>query len=511
MGCLKGTRRNILDEIELWTRDFQKPPIYWLNGLTGTGKSAIAQTIAERLFADGRLGASFFCSRNSEDRRNLRSIFPTIAVQLARRYHRFRSIFVPLVQSHPEIAHGSLYVQMNKLVVQPLARAAISTVIVMDALNECEGDEPTSAILSVLGQFLDEIPNVKFFVTGRPEPHIQNGLHPPLLTKEIDGFVPQEVERDQAPSDERLNPLIPSGNGGCLGRTELRPIARLDSLYTSILHEAFGNHDPNDDPKVRSVLAAVILAAIPLSPSAIAALLVLDSRDVFSLLSSVNPLLILPDIDHPVQPFHKPFSEFIVDPARCANPRFVVSPLGQHTELLVGCLELMNQRLERNMCKLPDGVTNLEVMDLKQRTERYIDEALAYACRSWHKHLIEVTPTPILKIMSVLHQFLEEKFLFWLEVLSVLGATREAFDALEITEKWLDVCLSRSLFRFQKVYRVGSRGRELLNLPKIVPAFCTCSSTSSTHPHPTSIRLHSPYLPERQLYASCTSDTPLPW
>ena len=201
MGCLKGTRRDILDEIKLWTRDFQKPPLYWLNGLTGTGKSAIAQTIAERLFADGRLGASFFCSRNSEDRRNLRSIFPTIAVQLARRYHRFRSIFVPLVQSHPEIAHGSLYVQMNKLVVQPLARAAISTVIVMDALNECEGDEPTSAILSVLGQFLDEIPNVKFFVTGRSEPHIQNGLRPPLLTKEIDGFVPQEVERDQAPSD----------------------------------------------------------------------------------------------------------------------------------------------------------------------------------------------------------------------------------------------------------------------------------------------------------------------
>ena len=31
-----------------------KFPVYWLNGLAGTGKSTIAQTIAERMFADGR-------------------------------------------------------------------------------------------------------------------------------------------------------------------------------------------------------------------------------------------------------------------------------------------------------------------------------------------------------------------------------------------------------------------------------------------------------------------------
>ncbi|KAF9646210.1 hypothetical protein BDM02DRAFT_3189009, partial [Thelephora ganbajun] len=126
-GCLKGTRTAVLDEIELWTRDFRKPSVYWLSGLAGTGKSTIAQTIAERIFADGQLGASFFCSRDFKDQRNPDFIFPTLAVQLARKYTEFRSIFVSLVQSDPEIVYESLYNQMRKLIVEPLEKSSIST------------------------------------------------------------------------------------------------------------------------------------------------------------------------------------------------------------------------------------------------------------------------------------------------------------------------------------------------------------------------------------------------
>ena len=63
-------------------------------------------------------------------------IFPTLAVQLAHAYAEYRSILVPLVQSDPEILRESLYGQMNKLIVQPLAKSGISTVIVIDALDE---------------------------------------------------------------------------------------------------------------------------------------------------------------------------------------------------------------------------------------------------------------------------------------------------------------------------------------------------------------------------------------
>ena len=111
----------------------------------------------------------------------------------------------------------------------------------------------------------------------------------------------------------------------------------------------------------------------------------------------------------------------------------------------------MNRELKQNMCELPDGVTNAEVEDLKERTQQHIDKALEYACRSWHKHLDPTISTQKPEITRVLHRFLERKFLFWLEALSILGAAREAVDALEATEKWLDVCCVPSFIFLQRL------------------------------------------------------------
>ena len=478
-------------------RDFKKSPVYWLNGLAGTGKSTIAQTTAERMFADGRLGASFFCSRDFEDRSNLQFIFPTLAVQLARKYTKFRSIFIPLVQSDPGIAYESLYNQMDKLIMQPLKKSAISTVIIIDALDECKDEQPASAILSVLGRFTSEMPRVKFFLTGRPEPRIREGFRLPLLAKVTDVFILHEVESGQVNSDiqlffrhsfcelahrrdglddwpvkediERLckraaglfiyavatvkfldhknndprgqlDLLLQSPECSDLeGDTKLKAEITLNSLYTSILEEAFGNDHPRDDPKVRSILGAVVFAANPLSPSTIAALLQFRTTDTFLRLLSVHSLLILQDTNDLVRPFHKSFPDFITSLTRCTNKRFHISPPNCHQELLIGCLELMNQMLKRNMCKLSNSVINSEVNNLQERTGQDINHALQYACKSWHKHLIDEHTANMPKVTSTLHHFLEKKFLFWLEVLSVLGAVREAVDALEVAAKWLKV------------------------------------------------------------------------
>jgi len=103
-----------------------------VNGLAGTGKSTIAQTFAETTSADGKLGASFFCSRDFKDRSNLQMIFPTLAFQLACRYPAFRKELLQVLKERPDVGHESLCSQMEKLLVGPLNATAISTLIVID-------------------------------------------------------------------------------------------------------------------------------------------------------------------------------------------------------------------------------------------------------------------------------------------------------------------------------------------------------------------------------------------
>ena len=202
-GCLKGTRKSVLDEIERWTEDFGKSPLFWLNGLAGTGKTTIAKTIAERLFADNRLGASFFCSRGAEDRNDLQLIFPTLAFQLARRYPEFRSSLIPLLQSNLDVVHESLLDQMEKFLVEPLRSVEISTVIVIDALDECKDNSLESTILLALAQLVSDIPGVKFFVTSRPETHIMAGFRGPPLEGLTNVFVLHDVEPHTTNNDIR--------------------------------------------------------------------------------------------------------------------------------------------------------------------------------------------------------------------------------------------------------------------------------------------------------------------
>ena len=499
-GCLKGTREAVLDEIESWSKDYTLSPVYWLNGLAGTGKSTIAQTVAERLFADERLGASFFCSRDFEDRRDLRYILPTLAIQLAHAYPQFRSILVPLIRSKPGIVHESLCNQMESLIVGPLSALNISTVIIIDALDECVDEEPQSAILSVMGRLVEGIPKVKFLITGRPEPRIKSGFRLGLLRPLTDVFVLHEVDpsvvntdirlflehglheiakrqsMDQGgwPTDEYLDLLCERAGGLFVyamatlkfldhsfalaseqldviirapgstaheGQAQLRLGATLDSLYLSSFQTAFSRTTTRDDEKVRLVIGAVILAVNPLPPSAIATLVNLGKQQVMNLLQLIQSLLKLPeDPDLPVLPFHKSFPDFVTDPLRCLDNRFHIPPRTGHLKLALNCLRLMNSRLRQNLLSLPDYSLNSEIEDLKGKVDGVVGKALLYACRSWHHHLTEVREDFALIIPS-LQSFLQEMFLGWLEVLSVGGFAKDAVVALEKLIPWLqEVC-----------------------------------------------------------------------
>ena len=141
---LPGTRESVLQDIMLWAKNPQGQNVYWLNGLAGTGKSTIAQSFAEMVFKDGILGASFFCSRDYLNQKELKNIFPTLAHQLACHYPHFRTHIINTIKQDPTVAHTSLISQLENLLATPLSRGRVSCVIIIDALDECIDDQPAS-------------------------------------------------------------------------------------------------------------------------------------------------------------------------------------------------------------------------------------------------------------------------------------------------------------------------------------------------------------------------------
>lgn len=373
----------LLDDIEQWTEDSTRAPIFWLNGLAGTGKTAIAQTVAERCFANGALGASFFCSvdltlKNHDDPS---TIFPTLAFQLAHKYSNVRSTLIPHLQYNSDVAHESIETQAEKLIIQPLQSANVPMVIVIDALDECKDKVLSSKVLLALERIVQQVQKVKFFITSRPEPPIKrdfrhlthitttSALHDiasDFTGNDIRVFLEHELSLLAArkgvnnwPTAPQLDLLCSRAAGHFayavatvkfLGETIRMPNKRctiversphdtsyegkvpgvhrglsLDALCTSILQVSFAHNDEEDNAIVRSVLTAAALFTPPFSPSAIPGAVDLEMDEVVGILESIHSLLELREnLDHPVRPFHKLFSDCLADRARCLDKRFLI-------------------------------------------------------------------------------------------------------------------------------------------------------------------------------------------
>jgi len=370
-GCLRGTRGDVLLQLERWLKDEQDHRVFWLNGLAGTGKSTIAQTFAENSFANGKLGASFFCSRDFEDRSKLQAIFLTIAFQLAYRYPLFREELLQVLKATPGVGRETLCSQMERVIVGPLKATRIRTLIIIDALDECEDEEPASALLSVLSRYVDKIPQVKFFITGRPEPRIRSGFRLESLRPVTEVFRLHDVERSSVdgdiklffrtllgdisktrsdcdlmghwPSPSDIDILCKKAAGLFIYASTVvkfvasrhhNPTERLaliislsqstthegksgiDPLYTQILDQAFFDVDSDEIElysHFRSVVGMVLLVFNPLPMKVLST--ILRRPDISTTLHSLHSVLLFPNNKcDPVWAFHKSFPDFLMDP-----------------------------------------------------------------------------------------------------------------------------------------------------------------------------------------------------
>ena len=494
-GCLRGTRADVLLQLECWLKDEQDHRVFWLNGLAGTGKSTIAQTFAETCFADGKLGASFFCSRDFEDRSNLQAIFPTLAFQLAYRHLPFREELLQVLRANPGVAQESLCSQMERIIVDPLKATRVRTLIIIDALDECKDEEPASAILSVLSRYADEIPSVKFFITGRPEPRIRSGFRLKSLRPITEVLRLHDVKRSSVDNDIKLffrtrlteiaktrsdcnitqdwpnpseiNVLCKKAAGFFIyastvvkfvasnNHTPTEQLDRvislpqstahegrsgIDLLYIQVLEQAVCEVDTDAEEilsRFRTVVGTVLLVFNPLSITALSDLLRMSN--ISTTLRSLHSLLLIPEgAEDPIRAFHKSFPDFLMDPVRCKDEQFFVEPAVHHVEVLLSCLNLMGERLKRNICNLDDYAVLSEVKDLPTRQKDHIGDALEYACQFWSKHLLRVPGSSfhVGEVQKAIKEFFTRHLVYWIEVLALTGNLGVGVYAMNDIEQW---------------------------------------------------------------------------
>ena len=139
----------------------------------------------------------------------------------------------------------------------------------------------------------------------------------------------------------------------------------------------------------RSVVGAVLLILNPLPMKTLSYLL--RAPEITTTLCSLHSLLLIPKSDtDPIRVFHKSFPDFLTDPERCRDEIFFINPSAHHQEILLSCLNLMKERLKRNICDLDDHAILSKVKDLPARHRAHIGDALEYACQFWTRHLAEI-------------------------------------------------------------------------------------------------------------------------
>ncbi|KAF8555286.1 hypothetical protein OG21DRAFT_1483959 [Imleria badia] len=381
-GCLPATRQSLISEIFDIIHDPKEnaPQVCLLTGVAGSGKSAVAHTIAHIYNGQKRLGSSYFFAEAEIANRNPKYLFSTIARDLSELDPQYKSALWEVVKDNRALRTSSCPMeQVDRFIIEPSKELYPigPIVIVIDALDECGDRASRQELLHTISQTIAEnaLPwNLRFLITARAEEDIIAALPPgPRIVRIIMDDIPQEiVDRDverfihhalrlhfdfKSPADmarcqnlvnhsqqlfqwastacgfingyhdfsglspsQRLDKILQSANvdstGSCL----------LDHLYHTILSQLFTSEDSR--AQFRKVMAIVLTLKEPLPLTSLSSLRGGDPviRPTIEALGSL--LIGMLDEDEPICLLHSSFRDFLLDEARSTIFHVQIQPHG---------------------------------------------------------------------------------------------------------------------------------------------------------------------------------------
>ncbi|KAJ3489907.1 hypothetical protein NLG97_g5890 [Lecanicillium saksenae] len=491
--CLAGTSVQILGIITKWVLNPDGQPIFWLSGKAGTGKSTVSRSVANDLAAKDQLCGSFFFKRNEGSRSNLSKFFSTLAADLIIREPAVAQLVKEALDDDPQLFTKTTTYQFERLIFEPLSKASISrsppTVIVIDALDECDSDENIVLLLGLLSR-IQQIPNgPKIFITSRPELYLRmafrriHGTYEHATMEDTAGseadmalFIQHELtriridynytvederqisedwpaandvkqlskaasplfifaatvcrlvgDRSDGPPDERLNYVLEYQRN--VRHSFPHHIEQLASTYMPTLSKLLVKQAPSQQHSTlqgfKSLVGAIVTVATPLAKSTMADLLGIKKSIVDARLDLLHSVLEIPSIAN--LPVRVLHLSFSDFLINCKeNNPFWIDEEETHNRLLHCCLRKMAS-LKQDMCDLNNPSASLSEVD-PETLDRCLPPSMRYACLYWTHHFLKLKDFAI--CTNEIYAFLKEHLLHWIEALSLLGACADALGSI---------------------------------------------------------------------------------
>ncbi|KAJ6564303.1 WD40-repeat-containing domain protein, partial [Mycena capillaripes] len=187
---------------------------------------------------------------------------------------------------------------------------------------------------------------------------------------------------------------------------------------------------------VMKILSTILHLLEPLDSQSLADLLELDKPDLLGVLLPLTAVIHVSDTPgEAIKIIHLSFREFMTDRVQETRRELLCGTDSQQQALVSALMKVLDRELRFNICDLPTSyLWNIDMPDFRGQLDSYIPLHLRYAAEFWIDHLVETAYDSY--SAQGMQNLLFKKFLFWLEVLSLLGIVSYGQEALSKLIHW---------------------------------------------------------------------------
>ncbi|KAF2859584.1 hypothetical protein K470DRAFT_258761 [Piedraia hortae CBS 480.64] len=455
------------------------------------------------------VGSFFFKRGGDSKLSKAQYLFPTIAHQMAYFIPSVSDFVADASRnSPPDEISKALEKQFEMLIEGPLSGYSTGSaidvrVIVIDALDECDARRAIGQAMKLWPKLSSHTSmNLRVFVTSRTDNEIWGTLgqlEPKHLRYErLEDWQSSTIENDlrwycgnelKKIREERKNNLVPDELGDewpgedvvdrlvqisqplfIAASTILRD-ARNDSghlqervnglkstgtdaltaIYLDILNQA-AKLDIKWPIWFGQVIKPLAVLHSSLTISALTELLGGNTMVVANVLNPLSSVIEFPSGKEvkagsraAVRVYHESFRDFLMDPSLKDRSEFWIDQGEVHGVLMSKCLNLLEKKLVRDVCKQKGPGTEREDVPAED-IDRHVPESAQYACRYWASHAIHSNEA--IKDGGQVDLFLRTFLLYWTEAMAWLDKLGEMIICLKQLQKAIDSESSPKLHAF---------------------------------------------------------------